>query len=451
MRLIAIGLAAALLAVGLSPVAASAADKPAKPTADSKNHDQGMTEAPPLVQQSSIPCTMNDARFIGQGKSKNTATGKEEDSKYYEVACQEGLGYIIISPVAGTPIGYDCLMMSTNKPKAGEKETGQVYCKLPGNTDPLKSFQPILAKGGISNCTPSQGRWIGITTDFKLDQYEIACSEGMAYIISYPRLGTERKFAVGSCLDAEDAVCQYYPKEKRIAQLSTWATPAKRPCQVTDGRYLGTLKDSGNTYYEIACSDQISGFVLEVDPHGMYVTSIDCAKASTLAGGCTLTNAVAAQTQEIGTYSKLAKSIGFACDVKSYHSFGADQSGREVVELVCNDHPDGVIAILPVDKGQKGEYFNCARAEIRQLKCALTPPQATYAKLSSQIAGAGKTCQVSNARGIGTTKDGAEFVETACSGAPGAVIEYQPNSEQVKAVMTCAQASAAIGQSCTFK
>ena len=104
MRSIAIGLAAALFAAALAPVAAYAADKPAKPpadvTADPKKHAQGMAEVPPLVQQTAISCTVSDAIFYGQAKGKDAA-GKDVDQKYYEVACQEGLGYIIQSTVGG--------------------------------------------------------------------------------------------------------------------------------------------------------------------------------------------------------------------------------------------------------------------------------------------------------------------------------------------------------------
>src|SRR5215469_13946838 len=115
MRSFAIGLAAAMFAAALAPVAAHAADKPAAkapadPTADPKKHQQGMTEVPPLLQQTGVNCTLTDAVFQGQAKTKDAA-GKEQNSKFYEAACQEGVGYIIVAPDGAPANAFDCLAM----------------------------------------------------------------------------------------------------------------------------------------------------------------------------------------------------------------------------------------------------------------------------------------------------------------------------------------------------
>ncbi len=166
--------------------------------------------------------------------------------------------------------------------------------------------------------------------------------------------------------------------------------------------------------------------------------------------GCELTSAGAAQTTENQTYAAAAKSIGFDCDVKSYHQFGVDQkTGREVVELACNNHPESYIALLPVDKGQTGRYMDCARAAGVGLKCVLTPMEVTYAKLSSDISKSGKSCQVSNARDVGTTAQGDDYVEVACTGGTAMVIAYPQPNDTVKSVQTCVQAKAT-GLACTL-
>ena len=457
MKSIAIGLAAAILAAALSPVAAFAADKPAKPTAaeaaSAKNHDLGAAEAPPLAKQLGLPCTITDSNYIGQGKGKDAA-GKETMRKFYEVACQEGLGYVIqVAEGGGAPEGFDCLLMTTYKPKTGEADKGQIYCRMAANADPVKGFLPVLAKGGVTTCAPNQARWVGSTPDGKFSQYEVGCAEGPAYLISYPWTGSDHKFSVDNCMFAEPGTCHYLPKDKMAAQLAAMAAPANRPCQVTDGRFIGKAASSGNAFYEVACSDQKSGFVLQVDAAGKFVGAIDCGKALNLNGGCTLTSAVAAQTEESATYTRLAKSIGYDCDVKDYHTYGLETaSGRELVELACKDHADGAFAMMPVDKGQKGEYFNCVRADIRKLKCALTTPDAIYPKLTAQIASLGKTCQVTNARGVGQSKtDGADFVEVTCAGGPGMILQYAVGAETVRVVTPCAAAASVIGDSCKLK
>jgi hypothetical protein len=454
MRSIAIGLAAAFFAAALAPVAAYAADKPAPaaaktadPTADPKKHQQGTTEVPPIIQKTAINCTPTDAIFYGAVKGK-TEAGKDTTFKYYEVACQEGLGYVLRQDDAGDSDAYDCVAMTKYKPKAGEPDKGQVYCRLAPNADPLKGLQPIAAKAGAGSCTINQANYMGSSPADKVDEYEIGCADGDAYILQAPRVGSPKPAVAANCFRLDAGKCAFFPKDKFIAKLSSLAQPAGRACQVTDGRYIGTSGSNKNSYYEIACTDEKAGFVLQVDASDKFVGAIDCARASAIAGGCTLTSAAAAQTAENGTYTKLAQQIGYACNVKAYHSFGQDQAtGREVVELACSDHDDGAIALLPVDKGQKGEHFDCVRAELRGLKCALTPPAATYAKLSSQVSAAGKSCQVSNARAVGKSNDGAEFVEVACSGGAGQMLEFPPDSDKVKTVTACAQA-AGIGGGC---
>ncbi len=458
MRSFVFGLAVAVMAAALSPVAANAAmgapdtsaskpekaTKGAKPTDDAKKHQQGMAEAPPLIQQTGINCTLTDATYVGQGKTTKDGPGQ----KIYEVVCQEGLGYMILSPAPGTPNAFDCLGMSSLKPKEGQPDTGQVYCRLPANAEPEKAVAAIAAKAGVS-CPVTQAHYVGTSADGKLDQYEVACADGTANIVQNPRVGSTQKLMSANCLLLNPGTCAtYLPKDKMLAQLASIAAPAKRECQVSDSRYMATVTSNNNSYFEVACSGDKPGYVLQVDAGYKYVAAIECARATSIAGGCNLTSASAAQTEANATYTKLAQQIGYPCNVKSYHSFGLDQkSGREVVELACSDHEDGAIAMVPVDTGQKGEYFNCVRAAAKGLKCALTPAQATYAKMSSQISSQGKTCQVSNAQALGVLPTGEDVVEVVCSAGSGFMVEYAAGADQIKTVTACAAAKG-IGGGC---
>ncbi len=448
MRFIALGLAAAMLAT-LSPVMAFAADKAKPPVDDPKLHVQAMKEAPPLVTQAGLPCTLTDAKVLGVGKPKDDK-GKEVQTTYYELVCSEGLGYVLIAPQGGTPTGFDCLALTANKPKAGEADKGQLYCRLPANADPVKGLQPVAAKAGLA-CTVDQARWMGANPEQKFDQYEISCSEGRAYVLQVPAGGSTHALTPIDCLTLDSGVCQYFTKEKLAGLMSRLAGPANRPCQVTNARWMGTAANTHHSYYELACSDEKAGYVLELDPQDKFVSSLDCARASAIGTGCTLTSAAAAQTAELATYARLSKEIGYGCQVQSYRSLGLEQkTGRELVELACSDHPDGAFALLPVDKGQIGEYFNCVRAASRGAKCALTTETAAYSRISAQISGKGKSCQVSNARSVGVAASGDDYVEVACSGAPGLMVEYATGPETVKSVLSCAEAKG-VGGGCTLK
>lgn len=444
MRFLALGLMAALLAAAGS---ASAADKPAAPgQGDAKSHAQAMMDAPALIQQTAINCTPTDANVVA-GKS-NEAGGKAINEKIYELVCQQGLGWMIFSPEGGTPNAFDCMALSTRKPKAGEKDNGAVYCRLPANANPVQGVQAIATQAG-SNCQLSDARWMGTSSDNKLDQYEAACADGNAIVLQVPRVGATQKLTSISCLDLKPGDCSYFPKEKYLAQLTAMAQPSGRACQITDGRFVGQTAEH-HTFFELACSDGKSGYVMETDANNKFVRAIECGRSGAMGLGCELTSAGAIQTSENTTYSQAAKAIGFSCDVSGYHQFGVDsKTGREVVELACNGHPESYITLLPVDKGQQGAYMNCLRAAGVGLKCVLSPIDATYAKVGSDISKSGKSCQVNGGRDVGTTKEGDDYVEVSCSGAPGMVLQYAGNADTLKSTQTCAAAKAT-GLACTL-
>jgi hypothetical protein len=447
MRLLAFGLMAAVLAAAALPGAASAADsKPSIGVGDAKSHAQAMTEVPPLIQQTAINCTPTDANVV-TGKS-NEGGDKGAVTKIYEMVCQQGLGWMIFAPTGGTPNAFDCLALSTRKPKQGEKDTGQVFCRLAPNANPVSGVQAVVTQAG-SNCQVSQARWMGTSSDNKLDQYEAACSDGSAVVLQVPRIGGAQKLTAINCMDVKPGECSYFPKEKYLAALTSMSQGSNRQCQITDGRYIGSTPEH-HTFFEVACSEATQGYVLETDAASKYVRAIDCGRASSMGLGCELTSAAAVQTGENATYTKAAKEIGFDCDVSGYHSFGVDsKTGREVVELACTGHPESYLALLPVDKGQTGEYKNCLRAAGVGLKCVLSPIDATYAKVSSDVSKSGKTCQVTGGREIGSTAAGDDYVEVACSAGPGLVLTYAQRTDAVKSSQTCAAAKG-VGLSCTL-
>ncbi len=422
---------AAVLAAALLPLTANAASK-AKDTSagDAKSHQSGMAEAASMATQLKLNCTPTDANML-EGTQKDPS-GKQIKIKINELVCQEGLGYVVIAPEGGQMSGFDCLALTENKSKAGS-----IFCKLPANANPLPAFQTLMATSGAT-CTPTQGRYVGSSENPALDQYEIGCSDGTAYLVEIPRTGAGAKISSVSCLAAKAGSCQYMPKDKVLAAMTAMAAPAgKTSCQISDARYVGTVPANKNTYYEVACADGSAGYLLQVDANNKFVAAIDCARAAAL-GGCSLSAAV----EDLPTYSGLVKQIGYPCALKGYRSVGVESgTNREIVEVACSDHPDGAFAFLPVGNKQQGEYFNCARAEIRQLQCTLSNRDGTNAKLTTQVAALGQHCKVSNYRGMGRATDGTDFVELACVGEPGLVIQYAPGpAEKPQSTMACLSA-----------
>ena len=174
--------------------------------------------------------------------------------------------------------------------------------------------------------------------------------------------------------------------------------------------------------------------MLEQAANGAFSRAVDCAQADTIAGGCRLTDAREAKTEQAGLYSQLSKKAGFNCDVAGYAVLPSQASAptTEVVELKCSNRPDGAIAMFP-PKGSASVY-DCAHSEIVGYRCSLTKPSAAYASLTKDLSGLGKTsCVVSEARMVGVTADKHAYVEVGCAdGLQGYMIEYTPNPVTAK-------------------
>ncbi len=108
MRPFAIGLAAALALGALVPAAVISAPKESKtkPAVDAKAREAGMKDAPALVQAVNSGCTVTDARLIGADKKTETS--------YYEVACQDSIGFAVLAKKDAAP--QLCTCLESNQP-----------------------------------------------------------------------------------------------------------------------------------------------------------------------------------------------------------------------------------------------------------------------------------------------------------------------------------------------
>jgi len=408
----AIGLAMAMIAAMLVPAAAVSQGKKAAevPAAARK---AGMAEAPAVIQAAGLGCQMSDARKIGEDKKAKTS--------YYEVACATGaMGYVLQSPAEGAPTVFSCI--EANTPPA-EGQAPSAPCILPGNADPKAALQPVIKAAGF-DCIPEQARGIGQT---KTNTYvEVACQGGTGYIVlaSVP-LDTSKAAQVQSCLMYDDAEtnikCKFGDKAARLQVIDKYAGQANNGCAVKDRRFVGVSKDN-STFYEASCQDG-KGYIYKVAAAGTLTETYECAKATSILGGCTLTDARQAQSEQAGLYTKLVTSAGGKCDVDKYALFPS-KPGEEVVELVCKD---GSGAILLSKAGAKSQALDCARAPVAGYKCSLTKPEAANPLLTADLKKFNfNSCDVSNSRVVGKTEKGTTYVEVACADKlKGYMLEYQ--------------------------
>jgi len=438
MKKFAIGLAAVLaLAITAPATMVMAAKKPAEAGGvDAKSREKGMTDAPALITAAGLSCTLADARWIGA--DAKTKTG------YYEIACNPGLGGVIVATAgnATPPQFFPCL--ETGKPGADGKP-GSLACKLPANADPVQSLAPFVAKANAS-CEIDKARSIGSSAHNSF--FEVACRNGSGLIIvtSNPPDAT-KEVKTNTCLAYEpgsNLACQLTTREAQLAMVDSLAAASGKNCVVKDKRYILSAA-TGSTYFEVACEDG-KGYVLERAANGSLARlQLD----HFLAGGaeCTLTDSRQAMTEQADLYTRLATKAGFPCKVEKYALFPARAAREEVVELKCSDRPDGGVAVFDASGG--GKVYNCVIAELQGYGCSFTPMAASVVKISADLKALGKgSCVVSNARVIGKTESGDGFIEVACAdGLPGWVINYPVKSDTPKEVLSCKQASG-IGGGC---
>ncbi|WP_374469738.1 hypothetical protein [Phenylobacterium sp.] len=411
MRSRAIGLVAALAAAVLVPAAALSQGKKGGGEITEAQRKQGMAEAPAVVQTLGLACNVTDARFVGKQEDKKAKTS----SSYYEVACQQGMGFILQSSTAGAPVAFTCI--EANTPPEGAKEAS-LPCKLPANSDPKAALTPMLQKAGVA-CTPERVRGIG---QGKTQTYlEVACQGGDGYVVlaSAP-FDPAKPVEAQNCLAYDDVQgnvkCVLTDKASRLAVVDKFA--ATTQCAVKDRRYVGMSKD-GASFFEASCQDG-KGYMYKI-VNGQVAQNWDCAKAQGVLGGCELTDARQAQSEQAGLYTRLAKAAGSNCDVDRYALFPM-QGQQEVVELVCKDGSGGV-GIFPASG--KGQYLDCGRALVAGYKCGLNT-KIDYSSLTADLKKNNvQSCVVSNSRLMAKTQKGTTLVEVACSdGLKGYVLEY---------------------------
>jgi hypothetical protein len=444
MRPTRLGLAAvaAALVSAISFIAPAAYAKTDAATTDIPKEARatGMKDAPKVVQAAGIPCQIADARFVGLASDAKT----KAQSKYYEVACTGGMGFVVVDKGADAPAGWaSCLDQAKLNP---DGKPNPAACMLPGNTDQKAQIAPFVAKTG-SGCALTDVRGIGHGDT--ASYFEIACDGGRGYVMktsSPPK--PDQPVSLITCLayDASSPVaCKLTTSASQLAVIDALAGQSGKSCQVKDRRYMLTTEDSNN-YYEVACQDG-KGYVLQEGPTGKLVSTIDCAIADRIGDGCRLTNSRQAETAQLDLYTKLARNAGYACDVTKYGPFETAPRGYDIVELACSNRPDGAVAIFPASGSEHPKIYDCVHSELAGYRCGFSKQDAAFPKITDDLKKLGKvTCAVSNARVVGVTKEKVGYLEVACAdGAPGFLISYTVDDMNPKEAIACGIAGEVAG------
>jgi hypothetical protein len=424
-------LAAVVAASGLIAVGAYAAKDtsgaPAAPSAEVIK--KGKAEAPAAVTQAHLSCTIKNAAYAGAGQI--TIDKKKVAFEAYEVACDDGSGYVVDKFADGTGQAHSCLVMQ----KAYEVNKKGYRCSLPENVDLNAQMQRIVDKSGAT-CTVTGESYVGSTD--KLDRYEVGCAQGSGYLIDALHEGTPTAI---TCLQAEAVYdCKLTPKAQRMQPVIAWTAAADKSCQVTNARFVG-VTEAQHQFFEVACTGK-PGYMLETNGSTL-VKSVPCAEASGIGGGCTLTDMSQLKVGIAQSYGSALQSNGLTCNFgTNYQLLGKEpKTGRDVVEFSCPaEHPAGLVAMIvgPTAHG-KFEAYDCFGARFLGTECSLTKKQQLLANLKPVFAAIQRTCdpvdyQVHYPDDAGN----GSIVEVKCGGGqPGFILDLPMDAPKTIKTLTC--------------
>ncbi|HEX8569899.1 MAG TPA: hypothetical protein VF699_08265 [Caulobacteraceae bacterium] len=445
------GLAAGLLAalVGLSagalPQDAAAQGRDKRAAAAPKiDRAKGAAEAPAILQASGVTCSITDAAFIGTAKN---ASGKGETLSY-EVACREGLGYLLQQATGAKPQAFDCIVVAENYRLAQAKKQQGIQCQLPANANPAQSLQPVIVQAG-GTCTVSNARYMGTLPSNGDTLYEIACTEGPGFILRRPGAATAKPTLI-SCLTASSTpnACTLTTQAQVIAALAPVVAQAQRQCTVAQARSAGRTPTTNNEILEIGCAAGQPGFLMEVNGTGGFVRALDCDRVTGLT--CQFTNTTALTAARRDQLLARVRGAGLGdCTPADARQIGTEiASGRDIIEVSCSNRPYGALALLSSSKTPRNDVYDCLFGPRWQADCTLSQPSAAYPRVSSalQLRGKNPNCSINNARWMGLTPQGENWFEIACQDGRSFLIDYRGNG-QVARMLTCREGQS-VGGGC---
>ena len=406
----------------------------------------GMAAAPGLIEAAHVPCTLSEARFmfgaIGADKGK---------AKVYEVACQEGLGYVIVAPekADATPVIFDC--MATTQPVGGKPNP--MACKLAGNADPAKGLSALMARSGRA-CAVDKGRYLGSTEDRNV--YEVACHEGGGYILEAAKAPGGRTTA-NTCLAygaASNLRCILQTPEQQQGAVAGLVAASGKPCAMTNTGYRGftaadlrlrrgrLLRQQGAHAGGPSLGQACGRDRLSAGRRHRRRLHLDRSAAGADRPGRILQRSGQGNLQRPGQAGWVR--------LRRFPNMPTSLPRRtaEVVELACSNRSDGGVGLFSTTG--RPEVWDCLRAHAEGYTCSFSSESNVYGKLTNQLKAKGTNCVVSDARPYGRTSAGADLIEVSCAdGGPGWVLEYPPHvAEPSGALRNCAQAAASGGSGC---
>jgi len=225
-----------------------------------------------IVAKMGKPCDMKDHRYVG-ADAKGVA--------YFEVACQDGKGYMLEVTLTGAVAPIDCAQAdnigsgcSLTNSRAAETEQAGLYSKLAHSA----GFACDVSKYGLIPANVPGHEVV-----------EIACSNRPDGAIGIFGASSSEKAQIDNCAVSELAGyrCSFSKPDAAFPLLTNdLKTLGKTTCVVSGERLVGTTPDKLG-YIEVSCADGNPGYVISYTmPTMTPKEALTCSFAKDIAGGC---------------------------------------------------------------------------------------------------------------------------------------------------------------------
>jgi hypothetical protein len=252
------------------------------------------TEKP--ISTLSLSCKPTDAERIGRGKY--AVNGKRVEVVAYEVACNNGMGYLLASLGEEKPIAVSCFAAAATRADTIAKgEKSDVYCQLAANKD-LKAMAASLMTAAGTSCAVTDLRWFGLAAATHTEYTEVACGDGNGYLLRAQQNEPAAQVSAVSCQEAAKQGMKCHltdggPVPVPVT-MQTFRDALKEngvSCEPTQMRLVGRETVSKRYVVEMQCPD-MTGLVAFIPLEGStrQLETLDCAAALQRNIHCTLTS-----------------------------------------------------------------------------------------------------------------------------------------------------------------
>jgi hypothetical protein len=206
----------------------------------------------------SLSCKPTDAERIGHGKA--AVNGKRVEVVAYEVACSNGMGYLLASLGTEMPIAVSCFAAAaTRADSIARGEKSDVYCQLAANKD-VKAMAASLLTATGTNCTVNDLRWFGLAAATHTEYTEVQCGDGSGYLLRAQQVEPAAQITAVSCREAA---------QQGMKCHLTDGGPV--PVPVTMQRFRDALKEGG-----VSCEPAQMRLVGRETVSRRYVVEMQC-------------------------------------------------------------------------------------------------------------------------------------------------------------------------------